>query len=290
MIAYTITQPLQKERIKLILASIDKLAAIPEFLLDVINVLEKPNTSINEAAKVINKDQSIVTRILAVANSPFYGLYRKVASIEQALLVIGMNEVKNIVTTLTILETFKNKSDRYLNQREFWEHSYFVGNLSKKLFMDFGFGRGSEAFIAGFLHDLGVSITHRYFHDTFIKIYNDVMTNGTNYYEVENLIMGMNHQEIGVHLIDRWNFPLELCQAILFHHRPSKMNGDKKLAAVVHLADYLVSSSNEEKYFWDMNYSLDLEGLEVLGITNIKEVYELKDNYSEMLKSVSVNI
>ncbi len=289
MIAHTITQPLQKERIKLILAGIDRLAAVPEFLLDVINVLQKPDASINEAAKLINKDQSIVTRILAVANSPFYGLYRKVASIEQALLVIGLNEVKNIVTTITILETFKNKSDKYLNQKEFWEHSYFVGNLSKKLFMDFGYGRGSEAFIAGFLHDLGISITHKYFHDTFIRIFNDVMTNGTNYYEVENLILGMNHQEIGMHLIDRWNFPIELCQAILFHHRPSKIKGDRKLTAIIHLADYLVSTSNENKYFWDMNYPLDLEGLSSIGLENIKDVYELKDKYSKLLASVTIN-
>ncbi len=289
MIAYTITQPLQKERVKVILRSIDKLAAVPEFLLDVLNVLENPKSSINDAAKVINKDQSIVTRILAVANSPFYGLYRKVASVEQALIVIGMNEVKNIVTTLTILETFKNKSDRYLNQKEFWEHSYLVGNLSKKLFMDFGYGRGSEAFIVGFLHDLGISITHKYFHESFIRIYNEVMANNQNYTEVEPYVIGMNHQEIGLNLIDRWNFPVELCQAVLFHHRPSKISGDKKLAAVVHLADYLVSSCNENKYFWDMNYTLDIEGLESIGITNIKQVYEIKDKYSKMLESVSVN-
>jgi putative nucleotidyltransferase with HDIG domain len=290
VIAYTITQPLQKERIKLILSSIDKLSAVPEFLLDVINVLEKPNSSINEAANVINKDQSIVTRILSIANSPFYGLYRKVASIEQALLIIGMNEVKNIVTTLTILETFKNKSDKYLDQKEFWEHSYLVGNLSKKLFMDFGLGRGSEAFIAGFLHDLGISITHKYFHDTFIKIYNEVMTNSLNYFDVESLIMGMNHQEIGMHLIDKWNFPIELCQAVLFHHRPSKIKGENKLAAIVHLGDYLVSSVNDNKYFWDMNYSLDLEGLSCLGIENIKNVYDIKEKYSKMLTNIEINV
>ncbi len=290
MIAYTITQPLQKERIKLILSSIDKLAAVPEFLLDVINVLERPNSSINEAANVINKDQSIVTRILSIANSPFYGLYRKVSSIEQALLIIGMNEVKNIVTTLTILETFKNKSDKYLDQKEFWEHSYLVGNISKKLFMDFGFGRGSDAFIAGFLHDLGISITHKYFHDTFIKIYNEVMANSLNYFDVESIIMGMNHQEIGLHLIDKWNFPIELCQAVLFHHRPSKIKGENKLAAIVHLGDYLVSSVNDDKYFWDMNYSLDLEGLSCLGIENIKNVYEIKEKYSKMLENIEINV
>ncbi len=290
MIAHKITEPINRERVKLILMSIDKLSTVPEFLLDVLNTLDKENVTIAEAAKKINRDQSIVTKVLAIANSPFYGLYRKVASVEQALMVIGFREVKNIVTTLTILETFKNKSDKYLNQKEFWEHSFLVGNLAKKLYADLGLGNGSEAFIGGFLHDLGISITHKYFHESFISIYNEVFTNNANYAEVEGDIMGMSHQEITMHLIDKWNFPVELCQSVLFHHRPSKMNKDKSLATVIHLADYIVAALNEDKYFWDMNFTLDLEALENVGLNSVEEVYALKDKYKDSLSSVLISV
>ncbi len=290
MIAHKITEPINKERVKLILMSIDKLSTVPEFLLDLLHTLDKNDVTVAEAAKKINRDQSIVTKVLAIANSPFYGLYRKVASVEQALMVIGFREVKNIVTTLTILETFKNKSDKYLNQKEFWEHSFLVGNLSKKLFSDLGFGNGSEAFIGGFLHDLGISITHKYFHESFINIYNEVFTNNASYSEVEGDLIGMSHQEITMHLIDKWNFPVELCQSVLFHHRPSRMNKDKNLATVIHLADYIVSSLNEDKYFWDFNYVLDSEALEAVGLNSIDEVEQLKDKYKDILEEVLISI
>ncbi len=283
MIAHEIKRTKDKERTRLILNSIDQLAVVPEFLQDVMRVLNKKDVSINEAAKLINRDQSLVTKILRIANSPLYGLYRKVASVEYALHIIGLAEVTNIVTGITLLETFKIKSDSYLDQREFWEHSYMVGNLSKGLCKEFRVDHYREAFVAGFLHDLGISITHKYLHGSFIKIYEEVTQNNKDYTELENDIIGLNHQEIALTLLDKWNFPLFLCNAVLFHHNPSKMNEDNSLAAIIHLADYLVNIVSEGKYFWDRNYILDLDGLKGLGITRKEDIQDIMEKYKEEL-------
>lgn len=279
MIAHEIKKTHDKERTKLILNSIDQLAVVPEFLQDVLRSLNKEDASINEAAKMINRDQSLVTKILRIANSPLYGLYRKVASVEYALHIIGLAEVTNIVTGITLMETFKIKSDKYLDQHDFWQHSYTVGNLCKSLCTDYQVDHSREAFVAGFLHDLGVSVTHKYLHESFIGIYERVINENKNFTELENEVFGMNHQEIALNLLDKWNFPIFLCQAVLFHHRPSKQPTNNGLAAIIHLADRIVNDVAEGKYVWDKNSELDLEGLAALKINSMNDYEEVREKY-----------
>jgi len=210
-----------------------------------------------------------------------YGLYRRVASVEYALHIIGLAELTNIVTGITLLETFKIKSDSYLNQNDFWEHSYLVGNLSKSLCKHFNAEFSRESFVAGFLHDLGISVTHKYLHASFIKIHDEVINNDKDYGNYENEIIGLNHQEIALTLLDKWNFPLMLCQAVLFHHNPSKMSGDNRLAAIIHLADIIANSIYGNKYFWDRKIEPDIDGLSQLGIRDAQAVEKLVEDYQE---------
>lgn len=283
MITYELKRENEREKAKLILNSIDQLAVVPEFLQDVLRSLNRENVSINETAKLINKDQSLVTKILRIANSPLYGLYRRVSTVDYALHIIGLAEVTNIVTGITLMETFKIKSDKYLNQKDFWEHSFLVGNLSKSLSKDYNVPEYREAFVAGFLHDLGISVMHKYMHDSFIKIYEEA-EKGKEIFEVEKEIVGMSHQEISLTLLDKWNFPVNLCQAVLFHHSPSRMQKEKsQLAAAIHLADYIVSQTVESSYIWDRNSKLDLNGLSVLGIMSVEDVEAIKENYKDQL-------
>ncbi|RMD50503.1 MAG: HDOD domain-containing protein [Ignavibacteria bacterium] len=279
MIAHEIKRTHDKEKTKLILNSIDQLAVVPEFLKDVLRTLNKENVSINEATKMINRDQSLVTKILRIANSPLYGLYRKVASVEYALHIIGLAEVTNIVTGITLMETFKIKSDKYLDQHDFWQHSYTVGNLCKSLCNDFQVEHSREAFVAGFLHDLGISVTHKYLHESFIGIYERVLNESKCFCDLENEVFGMNHQEIALTLLDKWNFPIFLCQAVLFHHKPSKQATDNRLSAIIHLADKIVNDIAEGKYVWDRNSELDLEGLSVLKINSLSDYEEVREKY-----------
>lgn len=284
MIAHEIKRSTEREKAKLILNSIEQLAVVPEFLQDVLRALNKESASINETAKLINRDQSLVTKILRIANSPLYGLYRRVSSVDYALHIIGLAEVTNIVTGITLLETFKIKSDKYLNQKDFWEHSFIVGNLSKSLCHEYNVDGAREAFVGGFLHDLGISVTHKYLHDSFIKIHDEVKEHGRSYLEAEKDIIGMSHQEISLNLLDKWNFPVPLCQAVLFHHTPSKMERNKsELAAVIHLSDFIVSHLNKGKYYWDDTNDLDIEGLGILGLHSVEEVYKITEKYEAQL-------
>ena len=248
-------------------------------------LLNNPSINNNHLAKSISKDQGLVIKILMIANSPLLGLYRKVTTIDYAILVLGHNEIKNIVSVLSVIESFKNKTDKYLNEKEFWTHSFLTGMASKRLAEDFGFKNGGEAFIAGFLHDVGVSVIHKFFHSKFIEIYKQVNELGITYQEAELNVLGMTHQQVGHYLIERWDFPDPLCDAILNHHNPENSVSNKTLTSIIHFADYMTQKLNVGNVCWDNNIQLNVEELAILKIKNMEEVDNFISKYEDLYKN-----
>jgi HD-like signal output (HDOD) protein len=212
-----------------------------------------------------------------------YGLQRRVTSIDFALLILGFSELKNIISVLSLTEAFKNKTDKYLDQKEFWLHSLLTGCAAKRLAEDLEFYNSGEAFIGGFLHDMGVSVIHKYFHTNFIQIQDLVVNNGLTYIEAELETLGMNHQEIGKFLIHRWNFPLELCNAIFHHHKPSEAKQeDKMLASIIHFADYMTHKLSLGEFSYDKGLEVDKEALSIMQFKDDIEMDRFIEGYREL--------
>lgn len=283
----TLATDLQKrmEKTKMVLNNINNLPTTPRILQEALDLLNNPMSNNHNLAKSISRDQGLVTKILMIANSPLLGLQRKVTTIEYAILVLGYNEIKNIVSVLSVIESFKNKTDKYLDQKEFWVHSFLTGATSRRLAEDFDFPNEGEAFIAGFLHDLGISVMHKFFHSNFIEILTQVKEQNVTYQEAEINVLGMTHQQIGNYLIQRWNFPDQLCDAILNHHNPEHSINSKPLSSLVHLADYMTQKLQIGNTYWDENIQLNVEELELLRIRNMEEADSFILKYEDLLKN-----
>mgnify|MGYP001413865858 CR=1 FL=1 len=247
----------KRERTTKIISNILNLNVIPKVVFELMKILDNPNTTAHELNKIISKDQALVTKILSVANSPLYGLQRKVSTIDFAILVLGFKELKSIISVISISDALKNKTDKYLNQKEFMIHSYMVGSASKKIAKDMGFQNNGEAFIAGFLHDIGISIVHRYLHSNFAMIYDLMETQKLSFRDAEIEVNGMTHEEIGSFLLEKWNFPAEICDAVLNHHNPGKAQTSPSMAAIVSVADYMTQSLKVGELKLDKDNHLD---------------------------------
>lgn len=247
----------KRERTTKIISNILNLNVIPKVVFELMKILDNPNTTAHELNKIISKDQALVTKILSVANSPLYGLQRKVSTIDFAILVLGFKELKSIISVISISDALKNKTDKYLNQKEFMLHSYMVGAASKKIAKDMGFQNNGEAFIAGFLHDIGISIVHRYLHSNFAMIYDLMETQKLSFRDAEIEVNGMTHEEIGSFLLEKWNFPAEICDAVLNHHNPGKAQTSPSMAAIVSVADYMTQSLKVGELKLDKDNHLD---------------------------------
>lgn len=268
----------KQEKTKLILSNIYNLPAMSGTMMEITKLLDNPATNSQTLGKMISKDQGIATKILSIANSPLYGLRRKVSTIDFAILVIGFVEIKNIILALSLMESFKNKTDKNLDQKEFWLHSFMTANAAKRIAEDKGYENPGKAFIVGLLHDLGIPVLHKYFHSSFLEIVENV-NNGSSFLQSEVESIGYTHQAIGNFLCEKWNLPDAICDAILFHHKPSNAKIDVKLASIVHLADYTTQALKIGNFYWDEGMKLDAAILKSLDFKDAGEVKSYIEAY-----------
>lgn len=273
----------RRERTELILKKVNTLAPLPKILQEVLQLLNDLNTSPHTLSKAISKDQSVVLKILTIANSPFYGLSKRVSSIEFAIMILGYDEIRNIVSALSLMESMKNKSDQYLDQKVFWMHSYLTATIAKKLAMDLGLEKHGEAFIAGLLHDLGISVVHRFMHTDFVAIH-DMVANGISYNDAEAQVLGLTHGEIGESLLKYWNIPELITDVVKYHHQPYLSQQAPTLASVVHLADYMTQMLKMGELKMDTIVELDHHIFSTLHVKDLTELAHFIEGYREPLK------
>lgn len=266
-----------------VINNIFKLHTIPQVLREILNYLSSESVNNVTLTKLILKDQNLATKVLAIANSPLYGLQRNVTTVDFAIMVLGVDEIRHIVSSLCMMDAFKNKSDEYLDYKNFWEHSFLVGSVAKKVAEDLNLNFSGEVFTAGFLHDLGVPVIHKYFHSSFTKIVNEVKNNNENLIEVEVHTIGLNHAEIAYRLLDKWNLPVVLCDCVQHHYVPLKSRDYKKQTAVVHLADYITKYLEIGSFFWDAQLELNTEAVELLGFSNYEQLKSYIESFRDIL-------
>jgi len=280
----------KQEKTKKVLSGIHNLPTVANVMLETTKLLEDASTSTTKLAKIIGRDQGLATKLLAIANSPIYGIPRKVATIDFAILVLGYQEIKNIIIGLSIMETFKNMNDANLNYKNLWMHSYLVGSLARRLALDLQLKISGEAFISGLLHDLAIAVIHKYFHSAFLKIIEQNKENGTPFIESEREALGYTHEDIAYFLIERWNLPANICNVVLNHHEPSKIDGKPELGTLVHIADTYIHNWGYGDSFWDNNMSFDNSVFHHLNFQNIEELNSFMNKYKTIIDSESIQI
>ncbi len=274
----------KRQKTEKILNNIINLPAFPEIVSEIAMMCDDPTISISSMVRVIAKDQGIAFKLLSVANSPLYGLPRKVATLEFAILLIGFQETKNIVLAISLMEAFKIKDDSHMKFKDLYTHAYLTATLAKRMTEDLRFKFSNEAFVAGLLHDLGLAIIHRYFHSSFLKIINDVVDKNLSFNEVELEELGMTHSEIGGFLAEKYNFAPILVDSIQYHHNSAEAVESKTLASLIHLADYTVNFSRTGFNYWDKDLELDDRIVDILEFANKGALIDFILQYQDLLQ------
>lgn len=248
------------------LDSIRNLPSVPIVVLEVSKMLDNPSTNASELGRVISTDQGMLAKILTVANSPLYGLSRRVSTIDFAIVVLGFDHLKHIVIALSMMDAFKESFDPSWNKKTYWVHSLTTASAAKRIADELSYRKTGEVFTAALLHDLGISVIQRYMNDDYKLICESVQNNGCTYLEAEKEIIGVTHQEIGGYLAERWNLPSVLADAIANHHQPSLSKENKTLTSIIHLADYMTQRLSIGHFDWDNNIELDKEIISILNL------------------------
>lgn len=219
---------------------VEQLPALPGVMARLNEMITDPDASVDEIVRVISMDQSLTARILKIVNSAYYGLERQVSTIRHALIVLGFNEIQQIVVGATVIDLFAcQRDDGAFDVWRFWEHSLGCAFLAKRIAKIFHYRVTGEIFVAGLLHDIGKIVLTQYFPDKFSQVLSQIVDHGVSPSEAETATLGTTHGGLGHLLADHWNLPLSISEAIYHHHRPAKGTHNPMMTAIIHLADFL---------------------------------------------------
>ncbi len=280
----------KRQRTETILASIKDLPSVPKVVFEVTRLLNDSKTATNRLSEVIGKDQGLTSKVLAIANSPLYGIKRMVSSIEFAVLILGFQEIKNIVAALSFADSIDVAPSDYFNPQEFWLHSVLVATAARRISQQLGFEFGSEAFVAGLLHDLGILVIHKFFNTEFIQIIKKAKSEKMSILQAEVEVLGLTHQEIGRFLVEKWDLPLILCESLNYHHAPSEANENKYFVSVIHFVDYMTQRLRVAQFYWDKDIILDNIILKLLNFPSEEAVDNFIADYHDMFKATAESL
>lgn len=279
---------IKSEQILKQLQNVSTLPPVPKVLNEMTQLFNSRDISAKKIENLIEKDPSLTLKVLSVANSPLFGLKRSVNSIGSAILILGVQEIKSIITSIKMAQTIKIKADNHFDPGKFLNHSMIVGVLAQRMSKDLGFNFDGDCFVAGMLHDMGIVILHEYLHPEFLEIVDYTLQNNTSFLEAEYNILGLSHQEIGEFLTNKWSLPLVFSDALQFHHRPVQSKENNYLTSVIHIADYAASVFDNGNNIWDTGYQLDettIGQLNFLSKENLNDFIEAyREDYYEVCK------
>jgi putative nucleotidyltransferase with HDIG domain len=207
----------------------------------VLEVCSRTDASPNELNKVISLDPVLTGQVLKLINSAYYSLLNKITSLTRAITMLGMNTVKNMALSTAIIKTMSGaKKSKALPTSRFWQHSIGVGVSAKLLAIacDMPISQREEMFIAGLLHDLGKVP----FGDEYIEVLNLAKKEQRSLIEVEREMMGIDHQEVGMMIAEKWKLNTVISSCIGDHHDATEvMEESRRQVAFVSLANTYIN-------------------------------------------------
>ena len=284
----TTTDPAQAKIVQQAIQEISHIATLPEVTLKIIRLVEDPDSTAQDLNKVITNDPALGARILKVVNSAFYGLPGQIGSINRAIVLLGLNAVKNIAIAASLAKLFRGgQICPSFNARDLWHHCIAVATGTRLLADKAGLGLPDEAFLAGLIHDIGIMVEMQARRAKFVETVEKMEGEGLTLREAEAQVIGATHEAFGAELCKMWKFPASFAYVTGFHHRPWELaDQNRTLTSLVHIAD-IVAARTAIGYRKDVETDqINSDLLSQLGLTEQK-VDEVTEALPEAIEEAS---
>jgi putative nucleotidyltransferase with HDIG domain len=219
------------------------LPTLPEVASQLIRIINDPDTSARDVSSIVGQDLSLSAKLLRLANSAFYGMPRKINTINTAVVILGFRVVSTLVLSLTVFDIFpQDRKSALFNRRAFWHHSLSCAVMAKFIasrMQRFVLFDPEEAFCAALLHDIGKVVMEQYLHEDFHEALKNARYRRTPLFETEKSVLGYCHTDVAEWLTRHWDLPEKLRAGIIHHHTPGDSSEDGSIAALCHYADFL---------------------------------------------------
>lgn len=248
----------------MVMGKIHRLPSLPTVVMDLLASMTQEEIDIDILSKKIATDQVLTAKTLKVANSTFYGMPRQVATVNEAIAVLGFHTIRNLVTTTAMMNGIQADTHRGFDVLHFWRHSIATAVCANAVATEIG-QQKSQAYTAGLLHDIGRLVLATQFPMEYDQAMDYRSTHDCSVMEAETVSMGLDHAAVGEALAQHWRFPPAMQQAIAQHHLPATIS---PLGLIVHMADAIAHaldlSGNED----DLVPPLDIVAFTALALSD----------------------
>jgi putative nucleotidyltransferase with HDIG domain len=278
--------------VRSVLRKVAELPPFPAVVQRALQLVADPHSSAQDVVAVIQFDQSITADVLRLCNSARFGLERKVRSLREALVLIGFNQLFEIVLGRQSSQLFSRPSAGYdLQQGELWRHSVASALLSGIISKRIHRPASPVLFTAALLHDIGKVLLSEFVKDYFEEIAALVEEKSVSWSDAEREILGIDHAELGGMITAEWQFPKVIVSSVAYHHTPFLTSDEDEVVPLTHLCDVVamitgIGGGADGLYYHSSREILNHYGLKEEDVERF--IIELDDLFAQVKESLNV--
>jgi putative nucleotidyltransferase with HDIG domain len=253
-----------------LISRVKNLVPVSPAALNLVGLLNQPGIGNDDVVSVLKFDNVLTAKLLRACNSPFFGLAEPVSSVEQAVFILGHQQILHVALSIAFSSIMNSPSPGYAAEaKTLWEHSLITALAAENIAKENSrfAGEPSVAFTAGLLHDIGkIVLSHALTHDQQTNIQSRAMQTRLSRTTAEKQVLGLDHAEVGRCLLQSWRLPDNILEAVGNHHHPVS-RPRPELSSVVNVADGLAWSIDSEQGWETFTVQADADAVEALEIT-----------------------
>ena len=206
-------------------------------------LLNQMDVPLTEIEKILRHDPGLATNVLRLANSAYFGLSTKVGSLKQAVMLLGVKRFAQIAVSACMRKTMGKAVEGYdLSPGELWLHSIAVSNTAEALAKDRKIVETDDVFTPALIHDMGKLVLGKFIKEELQKI-ESITSNAVPLDIAEHMVLGTDHAEIGALILAKWSFPIDIVNAVRWHHNPESKKNSNMQSDIVYLSNQMCQSN-----------------------------------------------
>ena len=222
-----------------IAAFLKSFPSMPGAAVKLLALIDDPDVSVSQIEAILRHDAGLTANILKLANSAYFGIPSKVGSVRQAVLILGLKRLVQMVIASCVSAIMDKPVPGYdLPPGELWRHSIAVSVAAEGLVKELEMAAAEEIFTAALLHDVGKLVLGNFVKTNFSKI-EAALNQNVSFEAAEDMVLGTNHAHIGAQILTQWSLPSDNVNAVRWHHTPESAAKNEPMLDIVHVANGL---------------------------------------------------
>jgi HD-like signal output (HDOD) protein len=236
---------LQHEGIRALVGGLNSLPATAHTFEELSQAMTQPNTHTADISRIVSKDQALCVKTLQLVNSAFFRRGSPITSISTAVTFVGMEMIKSLALSASVFNALDASPGCSRLLKDLQTRSMRKAHFARALLKDSR--HAEEAFTAALLLDVGQAVLALCSPEMFCEVIRIARESKRPWHEVEREAFGVAHPEVGAYLLGLWGLPLELIEAVAYHHTPSRVqHAQTAMLAAVHVADAVVDATADQ--------------------------------------------